>query len=56
MKIVLWGGTIEGRKIAEYLCGTEAEVSLTGELLLSEPHPVINAASRKTAALFFLFI
>lgn len=28
MKVVLWGGTVEGRKIAEYLCGTEAEVSV----------------------------
>ncbi len=26
MKIVLWGGTIEGRKIAEYLSGTDAQV------------------------------
>ena len=28
MNIVLWGGTIEGRKISEYLCGTNANVSV----------------------------
>ncbi len=26
MKIVLWGGTIEGRRLAEYLSGTDAQV------------------------------
>lgn len=28
MKIIIWGGTIEGRKITEYLCGTEAEITV----------------------------
>lgn len=54
MKIVLWGGTIEGRKITEYLCGTEAEVTVCvatgyGKDLLPEAENIHVRAGRLDA-------
>lgn len=54
MKIVLWGGTIEGRKIAEYLCGTASEVHVCvatgyGKDLLPEAANIIPHAGRLDA-------
>ena len=51
MNIILWGGTIEGRKIAEYLSGTDAKVHVCvatgyGKDLLPEAENIIPHAGR----------
>lgn len=54
MKIVLWGGTIEGRKLAEYLSGTDADVTVCvatgyGKDLLPEASNIHAHAGRLDA-------
>lgn len=54
MKILVWGGTIEGRQLAEYLCGTDAEVHICvatgyGKDLLPEAENIVPHAGRLDA-------
>ena len=54
MKIILWGGTIEGRKIAEYLIETDAKTHVCvateyGKTLLPEAENLIVRAGRMDA-------
>ena len=61
MKIVLWGGTIEGRRIAEYLSGTEADVFVSvatgyGKDLLPEAANIHAHAGRMDAEEMAVFL